>query len=161
MGRRWTAKDMRLTSRSYAKGLTPATLRKQIASHGAVAAARDLRQVERADAEWVAVAVDLRPGADAGSASMLRDSMFVALRNSPGGGPVAGETRLRSRVCGGRAHPLPTFEEAVRELDATIASVSAIQGPSLAARKRDCLVALEGSRQDLRRFFDKQAQPLT
>jgi len=158
-----------LTAPAAASGqqLVPATIREQVVTRGARDALSEissdpkqwayvLSQIETGNADWVGAAIVLRPASDGGAASELDDSMFVALRRAP-------ETVLLQAipvfsltvVCGGRGDPLPSFEQAIDEVDTTEAAVSSVERPSLADKRRECLSALRQSREHLRRFLGR------
>ena len=146
---------------------TPGRVQEQVTTRGADDVVRELyaqperwasvlNHIETGDPEWIAAALVLRPGSDAGSTSMLNDSMFAALEKAPEIViTYAFPTFDLASVCGGRIDPLPTYEQGVRELEVTLAAVSRIQDPVLESRKRACLAQLEESRSHLKRFFHR------
>ena len=146
----------------------PAAILSDVSARGAPAVVRELydhrarwssilRRVELGEETWLRVAVALRPGTDAGSASELHDSVTAALAAAP-------INVLRVTVpkfpltdlCSGRHDPPATYEAAVSEVDKMMAAVASIKIPELSKRRDDCLRALEASRADLKRFFAKE-----
>jgi hypothetical protein len=114
-----------------------------------------LSKVKGGEEAWLRVAVALHPGTDAGSSSMLREAVGLALLTAP-------EFVLRlaipafslSDVCGGRPDPLPTYSAAVAELERQIVSVAAVDSGAVAKTRDRCLDELKASRANLKRFFN-------
>jgi len=106
------------------------------------------------ETEWLSIAVLLYPGSDAGTTSMLRQSVGLALVNNPTGVLRTAVPTYGIRfVCSGRADPLPTYEQALTELETQINSVKAIQDPQLIELRDKCLANLNNAKPSLRRFF--------
>ena len=145
---------------------SPVNINSQVKAHGAKKIVDELyksnaswthlmKQISTGEKAWLEVAVALRPGADAGAASMLEESVGLALLSNPANVLVfAIPTYKLQIVCGGRADPLPTYELSISEIEQQIKSVQAVKDPQLLTLRDSCLAELETSKVHLRRFFD-------
>jgi hypothetical protein len=112
--------------------------------------------------QWLAVAAGLYPGTDAGSSTGLRDAMFSALARNPAGVLRHAEPGFPLAVmCAGRADPLPTLGESMRELERVRAALEKLRNPSLQNSRAICLAGLKKAQTDLYRFFEPSAESST
>ena len=111
--------------------------------------------IAAAQREWIDLAMSLKAGSDAAAGTELRDAMFRALKRNPsyvlehaqvGGFPLA-------VLCLGRAGPLPTYKEAIAEVEAVKQALVKVQAKALHAKKELCLAQLREGRGSLRRHF--------
>jgi hypothetical protein len=108
---------------------------------------------------WLAVAVALHPGSDAGASTGLRDAMFSALAKNPAGVLHHAEPEFPIAVlCAGRSDPLPTLGESKRELERVQAALEKLHNPRLQNSKATCLAGLKKARNNLYRFFGAPAE---
>lgn len=146
----------------------PAAILRDVSAHGAATVVRELydhrarwdgvlRHVELGEEAWLRVAIALRPGTDAGSASELHDSVVAALAVAPANVlRVAVPEFPLSDLCGGRHDPLATYDAAVNEVGKMMAAVAAIESAQLSKRRDECLSTLKAARADLKRFFARE-----
>jgi hypothetical protein len=111
--------------------------------------------IAAAQREWIDLAMSLKAGSDAAAGTELRDAMFRALKRNPsyvlehaqvGGFPLA-------VLCLGRAAPLPTYQQAIAEVEAVKKALIKVQAEALHAKKDLCLAQLREGRGILRRHF--------
>ena len=109
--------------------------------------------------QWLAVAVALHPGTDAGASTALRDAMFRALEKNLAGVLRHAEPEFPIAVlCAGRSDPLPTLGESLRELERVRAALEKLHDPRLQNSRATCLAGLKKARIKLRRFFGTPAE---
>ena len=117
--------------------------------------ARVMENVASGQRSWIDLALSLKAGTDAAAGTELRDALFRALQRNPayvlehaqvGGYPLV-------VLCLGRAHPLPTYQEAIAEVEATKKALMKGHAKELQAKKELCLEQLQEGRAALRRFF--------
>ena len=88
---------------------------------------------------------------------MLREAVSLALINSPENVfRIAVPTYELPLVCSGRSDPLPTYEQAISELEQQIEKVKTVNDASLSKFRDECLNKLELSKPNLLNFYGKQ-----
>jgi len=113
-----------------------------------------LENIASGQRQWIDLALSLKAGSGGGASIDLRDAMFRALARNPS--YVLGHaqpTYPLAMLCLGRAAPLPTYKEAVAELEAVKSALDKIQAEELRYKKDLCLAELQEGRARLRRFF--------
>ena len=148
---------------SYA--LDPNVVLKQISERGAVIAVQKLYEhpddwehvlgkIKEGGEAWLHVAIELKPGTDAGSSSMLTEAIGLALLHAPGRVlRIVPPTFPLESICSTRHDPLPTYSLAIDELEELKKSVAAVNDSDLLTRRDDCLRLLEASRMHINHFF--------
>jgi len=147
-------------SASAAEALTPASVLADINARGAYAVVNDifekpewgelLDHIETGQRQWLAVAVKIYVGSDAGSAEMLTSAVGVALLHqlrqvllkvAPvlGMGPICSSPDIDDPRWS-------TQEKTVANLDARIASVSKLRGADVTSARDSCLKYLREAR---------------
>jgi hypothetical protein len=101
--------------------------------------------VEGGDKQSIVKAIELRKNADAGALSEINDALFAALKHEP-------VLILASykQACYGRADPLPTYREAVKEVEEIIGVVSKIDTEAA----KECVNILMKSKAGLLLYYE-------
>jgi len=113
-----------------------------------------INQVGSGDPKWIDLALRMMDGADAGASTALRDALFGALTRNPEYVLRTAGSRL-ALVCGGRADPLPSYAEALSEIERAKQAIDSVMSGDLQAKKEQCLAKLGDARRHLERFFEK------
>lgn len=113
-----------------------------------------MNQVASGQPEWIAVALRLRAGLDAGASAEMHDAMFQALRRNPAYILEYAEPAYPlDTLCQGRVDPLPTYQEASNELGETMAAVQRVRDEKLELNKKRCIAKLKEGEGHLKRFY--------